>query len=78
MKNNKKMNALKDIIIALRDNPSAAVLALCLCGLAYMYTDFRDYITKQNEIQAVLNERFISSLERINERLNHIEVKINK
>ncbi len=70
------MNGIKEIIIALRDNPSAAILALCFVGLGYMYTDFRDYITTQNQAQAVLNERFIAALEKINDRLNVIETKI--
>lgn len=72
------MNNLKEIITALRDNPSATILAICMGAMGYLYSDFRDYITTQNNQQAVLNERFIQALEKINERLHVIETKINE
>lgn len=39
------MNGVKEIITALRDNPSATILAICMGAMGYLYGDFRDYIT---------------------------------
>lgn len=71
------MNGVKEIITALRDNPSATILAICMGAMGYLYGDFRDYITTQNIQQSALNERFIEALEKINDRLHVIESKIN-
>lgn len=43
------MNTIKEIIVLLKDNPSALLCAACMTATAYIYQDVIEIVEKQQE-----------------------------